>query len=320
MYLMYNFQLGWLSKIMMDHVYKGILDSLENFIVVVDTDAKIVFSNKAWKKLAQELGVTESFDWRNKNYFDCAVMLQQENTAFVKQCEQQIMQLSEGMQDAFVIDCEKSTLEGKVWLSVSGSIVRLDHKQYIVLSHANIVDRKKYLEKIEKLTLIDNVTGLANAKKFKSFYRNEWKRSMRSSSEVALLIAELDTKDISDEQRTLVAKVFSSHARRACDFAGILKKGQFALVLGQITTTACDSAAKSISEDVAALNLMTSSGKAINIHIGISSSTPTLIDTPEMLFNAVDLALQKSKGSQQTRVTNHCPTIKLKEAFVLKLH
>lgn len=305
---------------MMDHVYKGILDSLENFIVVVDTDGKIAFSNKAWNKLAQQLGVIENFDWHSKNYFDCAVILQQENTAFVKQCEQQIMQLAQGIQDAFVIECEKSTLEDEIWLSVSGSIVRLDHKQYIVLNHANIMDRKQDLEQIEKLTLIDNVTGLANAKKFNSFYRNEWKRSMRSSSEVALLIAELDTKDMTDEQRTSVANVFSNHARRACDFAGILKKDQFALVLGQITTTACDSAAKSISEDVAALNLLNASGQVINIHIGISSSTPTLIDTPEMLFNSVDLALQKSKRSTQTRVINHCPTIKLTEAFVLKRH
>jgi diguanylate cyclase (GGDEF)-like protein len=305
---------------MMDHVYKGILNSLDNYIVVVDVDGKIAFTNKAWNKLTQCLGVIESFDWQNKNYFDCAVMLQQENTDFVEQCENQIAQLAKGEKEAFVIECEKSTLESDVWLSLSGTIVRLDHKQYIVLSHTNVMDRKQDLEKIEKLTLVDNVTGLANAKKFNSFYNNEWKRSMRSQTEVALLIAELDVNDVNGEQRTSVAKVFSSHARRACDFAGVLNENQFALVLGQVTPNACDAAAQSISEEVASLNLLSESGQVINIHIGVSSSTPTLIDPPETLFNAVGLALQKSKELHQERVINYCPTIKLTEALVLKRH
>ncbi len=304
----------------MDHVYKGILDSLDHYIVVVDVDGEIAFANKAWKNLAQQLGVNDSLDWKGKNYFDYAVILQQENTSFAKQCRQQIGRLAKGDKEAFVLECEQSTLENHVWLSVSGSVVRLDHKQYFVLNHANVMDRKRDLEQIEKLTLTDNVTGLANAKKFHSFYFNEWQRSIRNQTEMALLIAELDATEASNEQRSLIANVFSNHARRACDFAGVLKTNQFALVLGQVTTDGCENAAKSLFEEVTALNLRTQSGQLISINIGISSSTPTLIDTSDMLFNSVALALKKSKSSQQNNVINHCPTIKLKEALFLKRH
>ena len=302
----------------MDHIYKGILDSLDSYIVVIEDNGNISFTNKTWGQLSKRLGATNDLNWQGKNYFSCCSILQLNSTEYSLDCQRQVAALLQGSQSEFTITLTACTIESQIWLEVTGSIVTLDNTRYVLLNHSNIIDRKNDHAEIEKLTLIDIETGLANHKSFHSFYFNEWQRSKRNRSEVALLIAEMDHANLDQRQTASIAEIFTRHARRACDLAAVLDNNQFALVLGQIGTVSCEFVAQSIYQEITALHFMTEAGQAIHINIGISSATPTLIDTSDMLLNSVSLALNKAKASQQQCINHHCPTIVFKDRPLMK--
>ena len=298
---------------MIDRICKCILHSLDSYIVVVDEHGVITFTNQTWGQLVEQLGSSRDICWLDKNYFDCCSILQLNSTEYRLACQRGFARLLAGEISEFIIECSNWTLESKIWLEVTASIVVYDQVRYVLLNHRNVIDRKKNQEEILKLTTKDAKTGLANYQGFKAFYENEWQRSKRSGSEVALLVGELPIVDLQTKQCSLVANVFSKHARRACDLACSIKANQFSLVLGQVTNLSCKMIAEQIYQEIAAINLLDSDGLKININIGFSSAVPTLIDDSNMLLKAVDLALSKGRESSQTKITGHSPTIIFKQ-------
>ncbi len=302
----------------MDYIYKGILDSLDSYIVVIEGDGVISFTNKKWGDLTEAMGATIGMDCLGKNYFDCCSMILLNPDDFITECKLQIAKLLQGENSEFVLEFSNYTINHQIWLEVTGNLLVLDQSRYVILNHSNIINRKKDRAEIEKLTLIDSVTGIANQKSFNNFYSNEWQRSMRNRIEMALLLGELEGDEIDGFQLKKVAKIFEKHARRACDLVAVLKNNQFALILGQTNSESCEFVALEIHQEILQLNLMSIEGNQISINIGISSATPTLIDTSDMLFNSVDLALRKAKSSRQQNIYSHCPTISFKAGLVMK--
>ncbi len=304
---------------MMDHIYKGILDSLDSYIVVIEEDGIISFTNKKWGDLTEAMGAAINADCIGKSYFDCCSMILVNPDNFITQCKLQIAELLQGNNTEFVLEFSNYTINHEIWLEVTGNLVVFDQKCYVILNHSNIINRKRDRAEIEKLTLIDSVTGIANQKSFNNFYFNEWQRSMRNRIEMALLLGELEGDEIDDSQLKRIAKIFEKHARRACDLVAVLRNNQFALILGQTNSQSCEFVASEIHQEILQLNLLSIDGNQISINIGISSATPTLIDTSDMLFNSVDLALRKAKSSQQQNIYSHCPTISFKANTLLKI-
>jgi len=303
---------------MIDQMYKNVLDSLSSYIVLLDSDGNIVFNNSAWQGLLAQLGANTDISWLGKRYLVCSDLLQVDSLAYKSAFKYQLDLLLQDKQRKFVIECPHSTIESVIWLEVTATCISNDEKRFVLLDHANIIKRKENQAEIQRLTIRDEVTGLANRAGFNAFFENEWQRSMRSRSEVSLLVAELDTLDLVKEQKQLVADVFSRHARRACDLACALKPNQFSLVLGQVTCLSSEMIARDIHNEITALNLVGVDGRAINVHIAFSSTTPTLIDAPAMLLNSVALALSKAKMVSTSTIESHCPTIVFKQRAMTK--
>jgi diguanylate cyclase (GGDEF)-like protein len=298
----------------------GILNSLDSYIVVVKENGSIFFTNNSWEKLTEQLGITKNIVWLSKNYYQYCHLLQTESNGFASQCKQAVAGLIDGSSTEFTLEFKAPSVVGEVWLEVTGSVVVFDKERYVILNHANIIDRKMYQAEIEKLTLTDTLTHLANQKNFNGFFFNEWQRSMRNGSAMALLIGELDTNmhELDSNQYRNVANIFKCHARRVDDLAAILDNHQFALILGQVGTLSYESVAKSLYQEISQLNLLSDTGQEIHINIGMSSAIPTLIDTSDILFNSVVLALNKAKTSQQEHIFSHYPTIIFKQKALIR--
>jgi len=303
---------------MLDQMYKNVLDSLVSYIVLVDSDGNIVFTNSSWQGLVAQLGANTDISWLDMRYLDCSDLLQVDSFAYKSAFKYELDLLLQDKQRKFVLECPYSTIESEIWLEVTATCIINDEKRYVLLDHTNIIKRKEDQAEIQRLTIRDETTGLANRAGFNTFFENEWQRSMRSRSEVSLLVAELDTLDLVKEQKLLVADVFSKHARRACDLACSLKSNQFSLILGQVTFLSSDMIARDIHNEIAALNLVSVDGGAINVHIAFSSTTPTLIDAPAMLLDSVALALSKAKMVSTSTIESHCPTIVFKQPNMTK--
>jgi GGDEF domain-containing protein len=303
---------------MLDQMYKNVLNSLSSYIVLLDSDGNIVFTNAAWQGLVAQLGANTDISWLDKRYLDCSDLLQVDSFAYKSAFKYELDLLLQDKQSKFVLEFPHSTIESVIWLEVTATCIISDEKRYVLLDHANIINRKQDQAEIQRLTIKDEATGLANRAGFNIFFENEWQRSMRSRSEMSLLVAELNTLDLLKEQKQLVADVFSRHARRACDLACALKPNQFSLILGQVTCLSSDMIARDIHNEISALNLVGVDGGTINVHIAFSSTTPTLIDAPAMLLDSVALALSKAKMVSTSTIESHCPTIVFKQPTVTK--
>jgi len=303
---------------MVDQIYKDMLDSLESYIVLLDSDANIVFTNSAWRGLVILLGCNAHNSWIGRSYLDCGDVLQLDSIAFKTLIHDELRLIIQGKQSKFVIECPRSSIESKIWLEVVATSVMYNNERYVLLNHVNIIQRKADQAEIARLTIKDSSTGLANTKGFAEFFKNEWLRSMRSCSEVALLVVEMDPVEVSQRQQLLVADVFSKHARRACDLACSLKDNQFTLVLGHVNCLSCDVIAREIHRELFALGMHDSDGNSVNIHIAFSSATPTLIDDPAMLLDSVALALDKAKKASASTIVSHSPTIVFKQSQLTK--
>jgi GGDEF domain-containing protein len=299
---------------MMDHIFKDILDSLDSYIVVLNKDGDIVYSNKNWDLLIQQLHLPKNIN-ENNNYFACNALLQPVDNGFLDECSRSIKHLLDKNKAKFSLQHHINILNSNLWLEVTASLLEADQSQYILLNHTDVSDKKIASQTIAQLTVLDDKTGLANDNCFNEFLINEWHRALRSQSKIALFSAQLNKGDIADSDMIKVAQVFLDHARRASDCAGILEHNQFALVLGEPGTLCYEEVASSIAKKVADLELYSITGCLIELNIGMSSTIPTLIDRPEMLLRSSSLALAKAKQTKQTIQCRH-PAICLQETLL----
>jgi GGDEF domain-containing protein len=299
---------------MMNHIFKDILDSLDSYIVVLSKDGDIVYSNKNWDLLIQQLYLPKTTN-ENNNYFVCSTLLQTQDNGFREECTRAIKLLLDKNKAKFSLQHHINILNSNMWLDVTASLLEADQTQYVLLNHTDISDKKIDRQRIAELTVLDEKTGLANEKCFSEFLINEWHRALRTQSKIALFSAQLNKSDIVDTDIIKVAQVFLDHARRASDCAGTLEQNQFALVLGEQGSLSYEEVANSIAKKVADLELYSTKGCLIELNIGMSSTTPTLIDRPEMLFKSSSLALAKAKQTKQTIQCRH-PAICMEETLL----
>lgn len=299
---------------MVDHIFKDVLDSLDSYIVVLSKDGDIVYSNKNWDLLIQQLHLPKNIN-ANNNYFYCSALLQAEDNGFLDECDHSVKHLFDKTKAKFSLQHHINILNSNMWLEVTASLLEAGHSQYVLLNHTDVSDKKIDGQTIAQLTVLDDKTGLANEKCFHQLLINEWYRALRSQSKIALFSAQLNKSDIAGSDMIKVAQVFLDHARRASDCAGILGQNQFALVLGEPGTLCYEEVASSIAKKVADLELYSITGCLIELNIGMSSTTPTLIDRPEMLFRSSSLALAKAKQTKQAIQCRH-PAIYLQETLL----
>ena len=114
---------------------------------------------------------------------------------------------------------------------------------------------KKANQKLEKMALVDGLTGISNRRLFDKTLKNELKRAKREKSILSLIMIDIDNfKEYNDtyghqqgdECLKEVASVLDENAKRAADFAARYGGEEFAVILPD---TAEDGALK-IAEDI----------------------------------------------------------------------
>jgi diguanylate cyclase (GGDEF)-like protein len=303
---------------MLTSIYKSIIDSLDNYIVVIEENGSITVANNTWLELIAELSAEKDVLVNGTNYFEDFPLLQQSNCDFIDHYKGYISSLFSDNEQKFNIEFPLASLSDQVWLSVSASLIKFEDQKLVILNHSNVIERKKTVVQIDKLTLIDPITKLANRKSFNIFFENEWHRAKRDKKTLTLLIGELEKTALVAEDQQQIADIFAQFARRASDFSAILKNNQFAILLGELKAGDCLKTADKISQEVESLKLVTQTGQSVRINIGISNATPTLIDTSDALINAVFLALEHAKEATDSNVTSYCPTIIYKDQSLIK--
>lgn len=175
----------------------------------------------------------------------------------------------------------------------------------------NLVQLKRAQDRLADLATHDTLTGLANRARFDGFLADEWRRSQRNHSPLALLRIDVDHMSHFNElYNTLsgdaalqrVAQVLGSHQRRPGDLAARIDGDDFALALASTDAVGALSVAESVRRGVELLAILHADSGAglLSVSCGVAVARG---DAPlDELLAQADEQLAKAKQGGRDRV------------------
>jgi diguanylate cyclase (GGDEF)-like protein/PAS domain S-box-containing protein len=179
---------------------------------------------------------------------------------------------------------------------------------------AAALDKIKALnQKLERLSYLDELTGLPNRRYFNDVGNREWRRAIRNQQQLAVMMLDIDYfKEINDTQGhqggdeclSQVAKALGNALHRPCDLAARYGGDEFIVLLPDSDINCARSLSESIHHHIDALNIQNTGSPhgALTVSIGIASHKPDRQLNWKTICEAADQALYraKSKGRNQT--------------------
>ena len=166
-------------------------------------------------------------------------------------------------------------------------------------------------DELEKLSLTDGLTGIANRRCFDQTLQLEWQRAARDSKPLALLIIDIDFfKSLNDAfghpygDACLVGIAAALHSAlpRASDLAARFGGEEFAAILPATDRAGALAVAHKMQEAIAAATIAhaPSRGGLVTASIGLVLNDGG--QTPAQLLAAADQALYRAKQNGRNRI------------------
>lgn len=181
----------------------------------------------------------------------------------------------------------------------------------------DITERKKLEDELAAMALQDGLTGLANRRAFDQAFDQEWKRTLRTGGEMALLLLDIDCfkqfndlygHQAGDDCLRTIATCIRESAHRPTDVACRYGGEEIAVILGITSLDTANSIASEMRSRVAALGIPHQSSACadyVTVSVGVAAAIARSggsIKMPEGLLQAADHALYKAKENGRNRV------------------
>ena len=174
------------------------------------------------------------------------------------------------------------------------------------------IDLKSKISELERVTIIDNLTGLYNSRYLYDTLLREYNRCERFNLKLSLVMLDIDNfKEVNDtyghQRGDIVLKEIGKLLQtilRGYDFAVRYGGDEFIVVLSQNTAIGAHIVAeriRSIIEDSPLLREL-NEGKCITASVGVATYPDDTADGFEALINKVDHALYKAKRDGRNKV------------------
>ena len=189
-------------------------------------------------------------------------------------------------------------------------IIRLNRK--LISSLAHVADRTKELEqanqKLKYLSNTDELTGIANRRRFNDVLINEFLRAKRSGEPLALLLIDIDYfKQYNDYYGHLagddflikIVGIICGKANRASDLVARYGGDEFAVVLPNTSQVKAHEFAKEICENIVKQSIphINSTYTIATTSIGVFSCIPEKEMNVEYYIKSTDIALYSAKDA-----------------------
>ncbi len=167
---------------------------------------------------------------------------------------------------------------------------------------------------LQRLAVLDELTGIANRRFFNILLAQEWARAAREVQPLALALIDIDHfKDyndhyghqMGDECLRRVASALSAVARRPGDHVARYGGEEFAVVMPHTGLVGAAAVAERIRARVEALGLehpRACPGRRVTVSLGVACAVPERCSSPDLLVTAADRAVYQAKHEGRNRV------------------
>jgi diguanylate cyclase (GGDEF)-like protein len=174
--------------------------------------------------------------------------------------------------------------------------------------------------KLERLSMLDGLTGIANRRHFDTRLAETWARLARDGTPLALLVADADYfKALNDsaghlrgdECLRVLARVCGRFALDEHDLVARYGGEEFVVLLPGCTLESAIAQGEALRRAVAAEEFhhpASSLGPYVTISVGVASLVPSGEGSPEQLVAAADQALYDAKAGGRNRVAARSQT------------
>jgi len=173
---------------------------------------------------------------------------------------------------------------------------------------------KEANEKLNRLSMTDALTGIANRRLFDDKIKHEWKCARRSQQPLSLIMIDIDHFKIyndnfghqaGDDCLKQVATALKSALRRPTDFVARYGGEEFSAIIPETDCNAARGIAENLRSAVASLHIPHSksdNSEWVTISLGVSSLIPNKGQVFQNLIATSDEALYKAKHAGRNRV------------------
>jgi diguanylate cyclase (GGDEF)-like protein/PAS domain S-box-containing protein len=174
-------------------------------------------------------------------------------------------------------------------------------------------------QKLERLATLDELTQLANRRRFDQYLETEWRRQSREQTPLSLILCDIDSfKSYNDtyghpggdECLRRVAGAIGDAVDRPSDLVARYGGEEFAVILPNTEITEAVQVAEHIQVKIAALQLPHAGSLVSNyitVSLGVASMIPASESGAEILIAAADLALYQAKDKGRDRIQVYQP-------------
>ena len=158
--------------------------------------------------------------------------------------------------------------------------------------------------RLQRLSMLDGLTGIANRRRFDEALDVEWRRALRSGAPLSLLMIDIDAfkpyndahgHQAGDDCLCRVGAILSESLHRAGDLVARYGGEEFVVLLPETDREHAARIAEMLRERVAA-------GAPVTISVGVSTLVPELGGAAFVLIAEADAALYEAKRSGRNRV------------------
>jgi diguanylate cyclase (GGDEF)-like protein len=190
---------------------------------------------------------------------------------------------------------------------------RLLREEQEKVRQANQELNEKNLE-LRGLTEIDDLTKIPNRRMFEQEMKRAWRRTVRTSKPLSLLLCDVDSfkafnstygHQAGDECLARIARAVQGSARRPGDYTARYGGEEFAVILQDTGLEGAQHVAERICVAIQTLVIPhtgATPAKLVTISIGAASIQPTHEGEPEALVRKADECLYQAKGEGRNRV------------------
>lgn len=239
--------------------------------------------------------------------------------------EEELQSVAAGERVAFNIEVRMLSNSGRWrWLQVRGRMVGSGDEEKVNRIVGTLIDVSKFKQvevalqkannELQRLAALDDLTQIANRRRFEERLAQEWRRGQRDNKSLAVIICDIDYfKNYNDtyghlkgdETLYAVAQTISSALKRPMDLVARIGGEEFAMILPNTGIDGAGRVAEEVKAAIVALQIEHKSSqvnKYITLSFGVAAVSPAPDLAAKVLIEKADQALYRAKSEGRNQI------------------